>query len=61
MMNGMDTNPTPVGPQAAATTGKLARVAANRLALTITLIVAPGIMTLASATNERGCKGEKHV
>lgn len=54
-MNGIDANPTAVGPQAAATTGKLALVAANRLALTIILIVAPGIMTLASATKEGLC------
>lgn len=49
IMIGIDANPTPVGPQAAMVTGRLALVAAKRLALTIILIVAPGIMTLARA------------
>ena len=52
MMNGIDTNPIPVGPQPATITGRLARVAANLLALTIVLIVAPGIKTLAKAVTE---------
>lgn len=52
-MMGMEANPTPVGIQVASATGRLTLLTANRQHLTITLMVAPGIMTVAKDCHKR--------